>query len=332
MSGKAALSGTDFWAQGGIALMAWARIDDAFDDHPKVLAVLEHEQGGAAIGLWTLCLTWAHRNTLRKGKTPGLISASLPRRYLGPGARELAALLVKEGLWEPRDEGDGWLIHDFGNYLPTPKTREARAAAGRKGAAKRWASGGRDDGSEPGNDGNLPSGQGNEPDSSHDADNNAMTSDGSRAPAHRAIPNGIAPVPAPVPPTAGAGKPRARRPAKPRATAPNAGEVVAAYVDGALAATLPRPDESLRKRVGKQAGEIMARGTATFDALLTAAWNMGAIGWNDLAVQLQRDAAAAKGSGESAADQRMTEIDRLREQDRQQREGGPSKVIQGRAE
>ena len=63
--------------------MPWARIDDAFDDHPKVLAVLEHEQGGAAIGLWTLCLTWAHRNTLKRGKVPGVDSGqpapALPR-------------------------------------------------------------------------------------------------------------------------------------------------------------------------------------------------------------------------------------------------------------
>jgi hypothetical protein len=161
--------------------MPWARIDDAFDDHPKVLAVLEHEQGGAAIGLWTLCLTWAHRNTLKRGKAPGVISASLPRRYLGPGARDLAALLVKEGLWEPLSEGDGWLIHDFDKYLPTAKTSQARSEAGRKGAASRWAK----DDSEPSGDGKLPSTPDNEPDACHDADGKTMASDGSRAHARR---------------------------------------------------------------------------------------------------------------------------------------------------
>lgn len=95
-----------------------------------------------------------------------------------------------------------------------------------------------------------------------------------------------------VPPTAGADKPH-RRPGT------NAGDIVAAYVDGAVVAGLPRPDESLRKRVGKQAGEILGRGQVTFDTLLTAARNAGAVGWNDLAVQLQRDAAktASNGSG-----------------------------------
>lgn len=171
--------------------MPWARIDDAFDDHPKVLAVLEHEQGGAAIGLWTLCLTWAHRNTLKRGKTPGLISASLPRRYLGPGARDLAAILVKEGLWEPLAEGDGWMIHDFDRYLPTAKTSQARSEAGRRGAARRWAEQA-EDGSEPSGDGKLPYAPDNELDACQDADGKPMASDGSRAPARRAIPNGIA--------------------------------------------------------------------------------------------------------------------------------------------
>lgn len=161
--------------------MPWARIDDAFDDHPKVLAVLEHEQGGAAIGLWTLCLTWAHRNTLKRGKVPGLISASLPRRYLGPGARDLAAILVKEGLWEPLAEGDGWMIHDFELYLPTAQTSQARSEAGRKGAASRWGV----NGSESARDGNLPYPDDNALDVCLDDDGKPMASDGSRAHARR---------------------------------------------------------------------------------------------------------------------------------------------------
>jgi hypothetical protein len=190
--------------------MSWARIDDAFDDHPKVLAVLEHEQGGAAIGLWTLCLTWAHRNTLKRGKTPGLISASLPRRYLGPGARELAALLVKEGLWEPLAEGDGWMIHDFSQYLPTAKTSQARSEAGRRGAASRWAGRATDD-TETSGDGKLPSETDNEPDACQDADGKTMASDGSRAPAHRVIPKGITPVPDPEPEGQNLDAPQKRR-------------------------------------------------------------------------------------------------------------------------
>lgn len=184
--------------------MPWARIDDEFDDHPKVLALLEHEQGVAAVGLWSLCLTWAYRNTLKRGKVPGLIPPGLPRRFVGPGARPLALLLTvpppgfEVGLWEPQPDDGGWLIHDFTDYLATEKTREARSAAGKRGAAKRWANHSPNGtGSEA--DGNLLSDDGNLPEPCQDADSNAIANDGSRAPARRAIPNGIAPVPDPEP-------------------------------------------------------------------------------------------------------------------------------------
>lgn len=90
------------------------------------------------------------------------------------------------------------------------------------------------------------------------------------------------------PPSAGTAPPR-RDPGKPI----NAGEVVAAYVDGAKAGEQPYPAESLRKRIGKQAGDLIKEKTPP-DVLHTAAFNAGASGWHDLAVQIQRDAAAAK--------------------------------------
>ena len=212
MTGKVAASDLLCGARyGGLLLMPWARIDDAFDDHPKVLAVLEHEQGGAAIGLWTLCLTWAHRNTLRKGKTPGLLPASLPRRYLGPGARELTALLVEapagfsEGLWEPVADDGGWMIHDFDRYLPSEQTSRARSDAGKKGAASRWAKAHADD-TVPGSDSKLPSVPGNELELCLDADGKPVASNGTRAHARRVQvvgSTGSDPVPElPVPPTA----------------------------------------------------------------------------------------------------------------------------------
>lgn len=167
--------------------MAWARIDDGFDDHPKVLALLEDEGSVTAVGLWTLCLTWAHRNTRKRGKTPGLIPAGLPRRYLGPEGKQVAKLLVAHGLWD--EVNDGWQIHDFADYLPKDETREARAAAGRKGAAVRWGNkqSESDDNAEATakqDDGNLPSG-------SYEDAGNSEANDGSRAGAHR--------VPTPVP-------------------------------------------------------------------------------------------------------------------------------------
>lgn len=300
--------------------MAWGRIDDGFDDSAKVLALLEYEQGAAAIGLWTLCFSWAHRNTRKKGKTPGLIPPSLPRRFVGPVGRELAGLLVQVGLWEDRGD-DGWQFHDFDQYLPTDQTRDARAEAGRRGAAARWGKRAGTDGNllskndkpvanamanddsgiapnaseatdrrpgrqhrivhgnEPHSDSNLPSGLSPE----HDK---PMASDGSRAPARWAIPNGIAPTPAPipVPPTAGAVEPRQ----------PNAGDVVAAFADSATAAGLKSPPASLRARLGKQARELIAEGWPP-DFLVGCAHRMGPTGFNDLAVQARKDDAAANG-------------------------------------
>lgn len=282
--------------------MPWARIDDAFDDHPKVLAVLEHDQGGAAIGLWTLCLTWAYRNTLRKGKTPGRIPASLPRRYLGPGARELAALLVKEHLWEPISEDEGWQIHDFEKYLATPSTREARSEAGKRGAAARWGSRKREaagsDGNLPGPDDTLPSGDGKamaadgrtmadpaatalrapEPAGSAPGDSKKpssdgklpsghgkpMASDGSRAPARRAIPNGIAsrdPLPG-IPPTAA-------QDSKPD----TAQTLVAEWLDHCR----KRPPDRVVGQVAKELGILVAEGQDPADIRRgLAAWHQAA--------------------------------------------------------
>jgi hypothetical protein len=222
----------------GVALMPWARVDDGFDDHPKVLALLEHDDGAAAIGLWTLCLTWAHRNTRRKGKIPGRIPGSLPRRYLGSPGRSAAKLLTDAGLWNVAE--DGWDIHDFADYLPTAETSTARAEAGRRGAAARWGRQGKTAGADdnlPPADGKLSSdvmandGNAMAPDSSGMAsaateaatapldtgdnqtdgnlpfldgsllsvDGNPIASDGSRTPARRAISKEIAPTPDPDP-------------------------------------------------------------------------------------------------------------------------------------
>lgn len=280
--------------------MAWARIDDGFDDHPKILALLEEEQGAAAVGLWTLCLTWAHRNTRKKGKTPGLIPSGLPRRYLGPGGRDLAKLLVAHELWDESDDG-GWMIHDFAEYLPTEETKAARSAAGKRGAEKRWAAKRQAEAEaemakEKQADGTLPSG-------SHDGASNDVASDGSRAPARRAISKEIAPEPGPeelpLPPEAGADKPRrgeagASSRKRPRAASNNAGDVIAAYVDGARDAGLPVPGEKLRARVGREARGLLAKDPDQLSALVAAARNMGAAGWHDLSVQVQRDAVNAR--------------------------------------
>jgi hypothetical protein len=115
--------------------MPWARIDDDIYDHPKITELLDEPEGWAAFGFWTACLAWAHKHTRRPGKTPGY----LPRRDVVRMDRTVgvryAGLLCKVGLWVPSGD-DGWLIHDFGEYLPKPHTSAVRAAAGRAGGLK----------------------------------------------------------------------------------------------------------------------------------------------------------------------------------------------------
>lgn len=126
--------------------MPWAKIDDGFDEHPKIESLFDEEDelmALAAIGLWTVSLSRAHRemqpSRRHKNKKPGLIQRSNIRRYTSREDREqLAGLLVKYGLWEVDPDGEGWMIHDFGEYLPSGKLKHQRSIAGQRGAATRY--------------------------------------------------------------------------------------------------------------------------------------------------------------------------------------------------
>lgn len=137
--------------------MGWARLDDGFHDHPKLIGLSMD-----AIGLYTVCLTWAHRH--KNVLTPGYIPPELPGRFASSKGKRLAETLLQHRLWDAADDGVGWLIHDFVEYLPKERDPEERARAGRKGAAKRWEV-------TREVDGNLPS----------DGMAEGMASDGSRA-------------------------------------------------------------------------------------------------------------------------------------------------------
>ncbi|MFF4417038.1 HNH endonuclease [Streptosporangium sp. NPDC001559] len=86
--------------------MAWARISNSFDDDPKVLALLEHDGGVRAAGLWTVCLTWASRH--RHPSRPAHIPNEIPAKFDPQRGVELAGLLVHVGMWTVCD--DGWLF------------------------------------------------------------------------------------------------------------------------------------------------------------------------------------------------------------------------------
>jgi len=99
-----------------------------------------------------------------------------------------------------------------------------------------------------------------------------------------------------VPATPDAGKPRRPDPATEPERVKNVGDVVAAFVDGATASGQPRPSSSIVARVGKQARALLAEGYDA-EALIKSAHTMGAGEWNDLAVQVRKDAATASGGG-----------------------------------
>ena len=114
--------------------------------------------------------------------------------------------------------------------------------------------------------------------------------------------------------------------AKSRAPSGNAGDVIAAYVEGAVAAGLQRPPEKLRARVGRDAKQLIGEGWV-LDSLIESARRMGAGEFNDLAVQVRKDDAAAKGRASAngkppTSDQRKAQAEALKDR-RRQREAGP---------
>ena len=95
----------------------WAKVDDGFWCHPKVIGLPL-----AASGLWVRALSWSCAQRL------DLVPESFVR-MIG-GTTEDAAALVDAGLWIV--DGEGWRIHNWTEYQ-TLTVSERRAEAGRKG-------------------------------------------------------------------------------------------------------------------------------------------------------------------------------------------------------
>lgn len=109
--------------------MGWARFDDGWHDHPKVV-----EAGLEAAGLWAMCLTWAHRSR-RTSPTPGVVPDSVIGRFAGARGKKLAATLERVRLFDEKTP-DGWPIHDFDEYLPKYNAEQARSAGSLGGKSK----------------------------------------------------------------------------------------------------------------------------------------------------------------------------------------------------
>lgn len=101
--------------------MAWARVDDGWWSHPKVMGL-----SLAARGLWITSLSWSCQH--RRDEVPvallGMVGAD----------DEVVDELVDAGLWHPNGS-DGWQIHDWAEYQELSLS-EKRAAAGAKGGRR----------------------------------------------------------------------------------------------------------------------------------------------------------------------------------------------------
>jgi hypothetical protein len=100
--------------------VSWARVDDGWWSHPKVLAT-----SLTARGLWVSALSWSCQHR----------SADVPRALVAMLGSDdaTAGELVAVGLWVETDAG--WRIHDWDDYRDRTLS-EKRADAGRKGGIR----------------------------------------------------------------------------------------------------------------------------------------------------------------------------------------------------
>jgi hypothetical protein len=88
--------------------MPWAKLDDQFPDHPKVV-----QAGPAAAWLHVCAICYASRYL-----TDGFVPVGQVRKLADvPDSDALAAKLVQVGLWEAAD--GGFRVHDYLKYNPS---------------------------------------------------------------------------------------------------------------------------------------------------------------------------------------------------------------------
>lgn len=115
--------------------MPWVRIDEEFYDNPKWVGA-----PGDSIALWVAMIAWCNRNDSTEGFIPAIKTQGLVN------VRNLKATLAdlcSRGAPHPvvRQVEGGYVIHDYTEYQQPEKVREIaakRAAAGKKGATRRW--------------------------------------------------------------------------------------------------------------------------------------------------------------------------------------------------
>lgn len=102
--------------------MGWVYLDDSFPEHSKMIAA-----GGDAVLLWIYGLAYCNRR-LTEGRIP---KAYVPQLTDRRKPLDLAAKLVKVGLW--LDDRECYRVHDYDkwNHSATAKAKAKRAADAR---------------------------------------------------------------------------------------------------------------------------------------------------------------------------------------------------------
>lgn len=263
----------------------YIKMSDSLPEHRKIVAA-----GGDAAWLHVCALAYSSRNL-----TDGIIPVPVvPRLSDRRNPQRLAQVLIGVDLWHaadhhckrcPQPAPGEYVIHDYLEHQRSAarvaelsaKRAESGRAGGLRPKAKRKqiASGLLDDCSDVA-----------EANSKRSFTEEVLRTSQTEELLRSSQAEADVPPPAPAAPTAGT--------RSARAVTGNVGDVVAAFVDGARGAGLDEPAASLKARVGKQARLLLAEGKP-LDRLIQAAGHMGAGEWNDLAVQLRKDDAAANG-------------------------------------
>lgn len=101
----------------------WFKVDDRFNQHPKLMRVPARFRNDAA-GLWVRVGCWSATNL-----TDGRIDETVPVMF--DGSDSAVGRLVDAGLWVP-DPAGGWLMHDWSAWNPTRAEVESKRESDRK--------------------------------------------------------------------------------------------------------------------------------------------------------------------------------------------------------
>lgn len=94
--------------------MAWARIDDGFVDHPKILRIWNRCPG--AVGLHVRAIAYCAKH-LTDGFIPEVAVETLSPNQ--EAREEQVDALITEGAWYRDEGGETFVVHDFLDYQPT---------------------------------------------------------------------------------------------------------------------------------------------------------------------------------------------------------------------